>query len=134
MHCCRQKGTRMTDLVAKDSEEVPYGLSVVLAVLAEVVEERAVDRLLPVVADDLRSAVFEGDERWRRWVALHDLEPVAGVADEEEAFLGVPEERVEEHGFGRWPGEREAKRQWRTRTKRTERRRTVLEDLRPPFE
>jgi len=87
-------------LVAQDPQQVAHARAVVLAVLAEVVEERAVERLLPVVTDDLVRAPLEREERWLRRVARHDLEPVRRVADEEEALLSVPEKGVQEDEVG----------------------------------
>lgn len=81
----------MVFLVAQGTEKIQHFGAVVLALLAECVEEHSVELALPIfifAADDHVGVGLEIVEMRRWWVALFVFEVVGNIAEEVEAFLG----------------------------------------------
>lgn len=81
-------------LIPHRPHQILHTLTVILAILAEIVDEDFVQTAVPVIAHDRVGVRFEGDQVGISGVATHDFEAVRGVLQEVETPACVPEERM----------------------------------------
>ena len=120
----------MTDFIPHHPQQIADGATVVFAILAEIIEEGAIDGLVPIEAnlrvgmvEEERCAwlrrmlrimtdeseelllVFQAEQAFVGRIPLHNLESVAAITQKVQPLRRLPKVRILEHFFCRWPVE-----------------------------